>query len=402
MTEDVFIGRQPICKERAVVFGYELLSREHDLSRAALENDDKAAAVTNIKSSINMGLEKLAGQDLAFVGVSKDFLVNGFGPSLPKGRVVLEIPGDTVMDEPFVDSVAQLSKDGYAIALDNYKNPDQIKPIAEFTDIAKIDIQAVNYEEVVRRFISLRQSDVKPLAHNVETREEYEFCRKLGFDYYQGFFFCKPDVATHKKIPFNRLSTLHLLAKLQDPNISTQDLERAVAQNLAITYKVLRYLNSPALAFSRKIESIRHAVVLVGTRLLSNWSSLAMLESIEDKPREIMVTAMVRAHMCQQLGTALRQKNVDQFFTVGLLSIIDALLDRPLRESLLVLPLADNVKEALLEHEGLMGAALDCVQAYEHADWENAKCPGLDEKTVREAYLTSVVSTRSMMQAFVN
>src|SRR4051812_20693984 len=100
MTEDVFIGRQPICKERAVVFGYELLSREHDLSRAALENDDKAAAVTNIKSSINLGLEKLAGQDLAFVGVSKDFLVNGFGPSLPKGRVVLEIPGDTVMDEP--------------------------------------------------------------------------------------------------------------------------------------------------------------------------------------------------------------------------------------------------------------------------------------------------------------
>jgi EAL and modified HD-GYP domain-containing signal transduction protein len=260
----------------------------------------------------------------------------------------------------------------------------------------------VNYEEVVRRFISLRQSDVKLLAQNVETREDYEFCRKLGFDYYQGFFFCKPDLATHKKIPFNRLSTMHLLAKLQDPNISTQDLERAVAQNLAITYKVLRYLNSSFLALPRKIESIRHAVVLVGTRLLSNWASLAMLESIEDKPREIMVTAMVRAHMCQQLGTALRQRNVDQFFTVGLLSVIDALLDRPIREALLVLPLADEVKQALIEHEGLMGTVLDCAIAYERADWDKAKCPGLDDKTIREAYLSSVVATRFMMQAFVN
>jgi EAL and modified HD-GYP domain-containing signal transduction protein len=402
MTEDVFIGRRPICKERAEIFGYELLSRENDLTQQALSNHNPTTAAAYVKSSMDMGLEKLAGHDLAFVEVSRDFLVNGLADSLPKSRVVLEIPGNTVMDEVFVESVAKVSNEGYAIALADYRSPEQIKPIEPYTDIAKIDVQAVNYEEVVRRFISLRQSEVKLLADNVQTREEYEFCRKLGFDYYQGFFFCDPDVATHKKIPYNRLSTLHLLAKLQDPNISTQDLERAVAQNLAITYKVLRYLNSSALAFHRKIDSIRHAVVLVGTRLLSNWASLAMLESIEDKPREIMVTAMVRAHMCQQLGTALRQKNVEQFFTVGLISVMDALLDRPLRESLLVLPLSDKIKHALLEHEGLMGEALDCVKAYERADWENAKCAGLDEATIREAYLTSVMSTRSMMNAFVN
>lgn len=402
MKEDVFVGRQPICKERAEVFGYELLCRENQLVRTALKLEDQATAAADVKTSIDLGLEKLAGKDLAFVGVNREFLMGGFCSSLPKSRVVLEIPGDTEMDSAFVDSVAKLSNEGYAIALDNYESVDQIRPIEQFTDIAKIDIRSVNYEEVVRRFISLRQSDVKLLAENVDTREDYEFCRKLGFDYYQGFFFCMPDVATHKKIPFNRLSTIHLLAKLQDPNISTQDLERAVAQNLAITYKVLRYLNSSALALPRKIESIRHAVVLVGTRLLSNWASLAMLESIEDKPREVMVTAMVRAHMCQLLGTALNQRNVDQFFTVGLLSVIDALLDRPIREALLVLPLADNVKHALIEHEGLMGTVLECVTAYERADWDKAKCPGLDDKSLRDAYLRSVVATRSMMQAFMN
>ena len=402
MTEDVFVGRKPICKEKAEVFGYELLCRQNDLAEAAFKDQDQAAAADLVKSLIDTGLDKLAGQDQAFLKITRDFLLSDFCSSLPKERVVLQIPGDTTVDRPVVDSIAKLSNNGYAIALDNFVDADQIRSIAEFTDIAKIDIQQRDYEATVRQFISLRQFNVKLLADNVDTRDEYEFCRKLGFDYYQGFFFCKPDVATHKKIPFNRLSTLHLLAKLQDPDISPRDLERAVAQNLAITHKLLRYLNSPALSFPRKIESIRHAAMLVGTQLLSHWASLAMLESIEDKPRELMVTAMVRANMCQQLGVALRQKNVDQFFTVGLLSVMDALLDRPMREALLVLPLADNVKHALLEHEGLMGAALDCIKAYERADWGNAGCTDLGEKIVRDAYLTSVVSSRGMMQAFLN
>ena len=400
MTEDVFVGRQPICKEKAEVFGYELLCRQNILAEAAFKDQDQAAAADLVKSLIDTGLDKLAGQDQAFLKITRDFLLSDFCSSLPKERVVLEIPGDTTVDRPVVDSIAKLSNNGYAIALDNFVDGDQIRPVAGFTDIAKVDIQEGNYEATVQQFLSLRQFNVKLLAENVHTRDEYEFCRKLGFDYYQGFFFCKPDVATHKKIPFNRLSTLHLLAKLQDPDISPQDLERAVAQNLAITHKVLRYLNSPALSFPKKIESIRHAAMLVGTQLLSHWASLAMLESIEDKPRELMVTAMVRANMCRQLGAALHQKNVDQFFTVGLLSVMDALLDRPMREALLVLPLADNVKHALLEHEGLMGAALDCIKAYERADWEKARCADLDEKIIREAYLTSVVSSRDMMQAF--
>ena len=402
MTDDVFAGRQPICKEKAEVVGYELLWQQNGLAEAAFKDQDRAVAADLVKSAIDTGLDKLAGQDLAFVKITRDFLLSDFCSSLPRERVVLEIPSDTTVDRPLVHSIAKLSNNGYAIALDNFVGGDQIRPIAEFVDIAKIDIQEGDYEATVRQFISLRQFNVKLIAENVETRAEFEFCRKLGFDYYQGFFFCKPDVVTHKKIPFNRLSTLHLLAKLQDPNISLQDLESAVAQNLAIAHKVLRYLNSPALSFPQQIESIRHAVMLVGTRLLSHWASLAMLESIEDKPRELMVTAMVRANMCRELGAALSQKNVDQFFTVGLLSVMDALLDRPMQEALRVLPLADNVKHALVDHEGLLGEALDCIKAYERADWQKARCADLDEKIIRRAYLTSVVSSRDMMQAFLN
>ena len=166
MTEDVFVGRKPICKEKAEVFGYELLCRQNDLAEAAFKDQDQAAAADLVKSLIDTGLDKLAGQDQAFLKITRDFLLSDFCSSLPKERVVLQIPGDTTVDRPVVDSIAKLSNNGYAIALDNFVDADQIRPIAEFTDIAKIDIQQRDYEATVRQFISLRQFNVKLLADN--------------------------------------------------------------------------------------------------------------------------------------------------------------------------------------------------------------------------------------------
>jgi c-di-GMP phosphodiesterase len=224
----------------------------------------------------------------------------------------------------------------------------------------------------------------------------------VGFDYYQGYFFCEPQIVSEQKVLCNRLSTLHILARLQDPEISMDELEHAVGQDLAITYRILRYLNSPVHALPRKIESIRHAIALVGTGLICNWASLILLEQIEDKPRELMITTMVRAHMCQQLGAAMYQPRLDQFFTVGLLSSIDALLDRPMKEALEGLPLIDEVKDAVLDKKGLMGEALDCVQAYERGDWDQTSCGKLDEKSIRDAYLSSVMQTRSVEQELIS
>ena len=184
--------------------------------------------------------------------------------------------------------------------------------------------------------------------------------------------------------------------------VAVEELERAVGQDLAIAYRLLRYLNSPIHALPRKIESIRHAVTLVGTSLIGNWASLVLLGRIEDKPRELMITAMIRAHMCQQLGAAMYQRNVEQFFTVGLLSLVDALLDRPMPEALEFLALTGEVKAALVNHTGLMGVALECVQAYERGDWDHTRCRNLDEKTIRDAYLSSVAWTRTITQELVN
>ena len=149
-------------------------------------------------------------------------------------------------------------------------------------------------------------------------------------------------------------------------------------------------------------DSIRHAIALVGTDLIRRWASVIWLESIEEKPRELMVMSMVRAHMCQQLGIAAGARNVDQYFTVGLLSLMDALLDRPMSKVLPELPLVDSVKHALENHTGSMGAALQCVEAYERCDWERAAFANLEEKKIREAYLSSVAWSRAVIHELVN
>ena len=399
--DKAFVGRQPIYRDGVEVFAYELLSRNSELNRAAFTDGDKATADVLLNTFIEIGLDRVVGPNLAFVNVTRNFILSDYCQSLPKDRVVLEIVGDTLIDKPLVDALSQLSRAGYSIALDNFVYSQQLRPLVEITDIVKINVQALGRERVAEQAKLLREFNVKLLAEKVETHEDYDYCKKLGFDYYQGYFFCKPQVVSENKVPFNRLSTLHLLAKLQDPKISIDELEHAVGQNLAIVYRILRYLNSPMHALTRKVESLRHAIALVGTRLICNWASLILMEAIEDKPRELMVTAMVRSHMCQQLGVALGQRNLDQFFTVGLLSLTDALVDKPMREALQTLPLIDEVRDAILNHEGLMGEALDCVQAYERCDWDQTTCHGLDEKKIKEAYLSSVVWTRRSMEELV-
>lgn len=398
----VFVGRQPIYRDGIDVFAYELLSRDSELNRAAFLDGDRATAQVLLNTFIDIGLDQVVGPNLAFVNVTRNFVLSDYCLSLPKGRVVLELDQDTTCDGPLMEALLRLSRSGYSIALDNFIYRDELRPLLALADIVKVDVQALGSEGVASQVQALREFEVKLLAQKVESHEDYAYCRDLGFDYYQGYFFCKPQILSERaKIPFNRLSTLRLLVKLQHPEISLDELEIAVGQDVAISYRILRYLNSPAHALQRQVESIRHAISLVGTRLISNWASLILLDAIEDKPRELMVTAMVRAHMCQQLGVAMSYRNLDQFFTVGLLSLLDAILDRPMPEALQELPLIDEVKGALLEKSGPLGAALGCIQAYEQADWDNTSCGDLDERSIRDAYLRSVNHTRDYVAEVV-
>jgi EAL and modified HD-GYP domain-containing signal transduction protein len=400
--ESAFVGRQPIYRDGVEVFAYELFSRNNELAQAAFAKGDTVAAEALLHEFIDVGLDRVVGPHPAFVNVTRDFILNDYPWLLPKNGVVLQIAGDTTPESALLKSLSQLSRTGYSIALNNFVYRDEIRPLAEMADIVKLNIRSLDRGAVSDHVQALRPLNVKLLAEEVETHEDYQRCKEAGFDYYEGYFFCKPQVSGDQSLPSNRLSTLHLLSKLQDPDISLSDLERAVAQDVAMSYRILRYLNSPINALPRKVESLRHAISLVGTSLIRRWASVIWLESVEDKPRELMIMSMVRAHMCQQLGAAMGAKNVDQFFTAGLLSLLDALLDRPMATILQDLPLIDPVKDALLIRGGTMGEALNCIQAYERCDWEHSSCANLDEKKIREAYLSSVAWSRAVIHELVN
>ncbi len=393
--DKAFVGRQPIYRHGVDVFAYELLSRDSALNRAAFTDGDRATARLLLETFVDIGLDQIVGPKTAFVNVTPNFLLSNYCTSLPKDRVVLEIDARTPVDQVLLERLSNLSKAGYRIALDNFGFHETQDPLLTVANIVKVDTRAVAPETIAEQTAVLRKTEVKLLAQKVETYEAYEHCKQLGFDYYQGYFFCRPQIVSQRKIPADRLSILNLLAKLQDPQITIDELELAVGQTLGISYRILRYLNSPLHGLTRKIISLRHGIALVGTRLISNWASMMLLEGIDDKPRELMITTIVRAHMCRQLGVAMRQRNMDQFFTVGLLSLIDAVTDRPMTEVLELLPLVEEVKNAILDRAGLMGTALKCVEAYEQCNWEHARCGDLSESEIRQAYLNSVAWARA-------
>jgi EAL and modified HD-GYP domain-containing signal transduction protein len=246
----------------------------------------------------------------------------------------------------------------------------------------------------------LRHYDVQLLAEKVETQEDFTYYKTLGFEYFQGYFFCRPDVVKGQRSPTNRLVILELLAKLQSPGITFRELEAFISRDVSLSYKVLRAANTAIYTRARKVESIHQALQLVGLTTMTNIVSLFLLANIDDKPHELLVTAMVRAKMCEQLAKLMQQHNSATFFTVGLLSVLDAFVDRPMPDILLTLPLADEIVEALLAHEGMLGAALRCVLAYERGDWETVQNLGCPRDLLVKTYLEALRWATEMHNTF--
>jgi len=400
--QEGFFGRQPIYKDGVDVFAYELFSHNNERSQAAFGNGDTVTAEALLHECIHVGLQGVAGKHPAFVNASREFILNDYSWFLPKEGVFLQIGGDAKPDDAFLRATSHLKQAGYSIALKDFAYSEETRPLANIADIVKVNVRSDECDLLAKQMDNIRSLNVKVLAQGIETQEDYTAAKTLGADYFEGYFFCKPNPAASKQIPHNRLSTLQLLATLQTPDATLEQLERALGQDLAMSHRILRYVNSPMNPSLRKVDSIRHAISLVGTNLISQWAGVIWLGSIEEKPRELMVMSAIRAHMCQQLGVAMNCAHPDQFFTAGLLSLLDALMDSPMDSILKELPLISPVKEALLNRSGMMGEAIKCVEAYERCDWAGTVCGKLNESTIREAYLTGVLWARSALNELAN
>lgn len=376
---DIFVGKQPIYNQNLGVYGYELLFRsgQDNLANIDITSADSATSTTIINSFMEMGLEKLVGNRKAFLNLTNRFLTDENALPLMPENVILEVLEDIEVNSGLIQGLKSLKKRGFTIALDDYIYNPSHKPMISLASIIKIDIMQLDEKELIRHVKHLSKFKTKLLAEKIETLDEFEFCQDLGFEYFQGYFLSKPRIVKSESLPTNKLSLLNLLATLQNPDADIEELEEAIGFDVAISYKILKLINSAFFNTQSKIDSIKQAIVMLGRNQLRSWASMLALSNLEDRPSEMMHLAMTRAKMCELLAEKTNQAARESYFTVGLFSALDILMERELAEVIQPLPLSEDVVAALLHKQGVLGEALRCVLAYEVSDFSNSHFQGL-------------------------
>jgi c-di-GMP phosphodiesterase len=387
---DVFIGRQPIFNAHLDVVAYELLFRDTTENRARILDGDRATARVFSNAFMELGLDLVTGKHPALINMTRDFVMGDFARLFPQERVLLEILEDVHVDAELVERVRALRNEGYRIVLDDFVYRDDLKPLVELAHMVKLDVRILDRNELREHVKVLRKYPLQLLAEKVETHDELQYCKDLGFHYFQGYFLSRPQLIQGRRPPADRLALLRLLARVNDPRVDIDDLEKIIAADISLAYKLLRYINSAFFSTSAKVSSIRHALVFLGLRLVRAWVNLVILSGIVDKPSELVATGMIRAKMCELLATEAQSDRVEAAFTVGLFSILEALMDQPMADILAELPLDDELTGALKNRSGKLGEIVACVVAFERGEWENVRHGELTSVQIQKCYFEAL------------
>lgn len=405
---EAYVARQPILDEKLELYAYELLYRPHKTAQAANVLDPNVAASQVIVGALtNIGLDELIGGARAFVNITGNLLASGIGDLLPPDRTVVELLEHVEPTPEVVEAVRTLKQRGYRVALDDFEYHPRFEPLLQLADVIKLDVLNRSPAEIAASIEPLRANGrgdrLELLAERVETHAVFEACRDLGCTLFQGYFFSRPHTVTGRDIPASKVAALRLLGALNDPSAEFSDFEAVFRTDVSLSYKLLRYLNSPANGLRREVSSIQQALVLLGVNNLRKWASLVLFcESAEEKPPALVQGALSRARFCEHLARHV-DLEATSAFTVGMFSLLDALLDRPKEEVLARLPLDAAVDRALREGEGKLGSLLQLARAWERGDWpgvETARAVlGLDPDAATEAYVEAARWAGEMSQA---
>jgi len=392
------VARQPVLTGNETVFGYELLFRDGIADYFSAPDTD-AASRSTLDASILLGLDVLCDGRRAFINCTRDLLLNDFLMLLQSDRVVAEILETVRADEEVIAACRRLKQAGYMIALDDFVPGDPREPLTRLADIIKVDVRRSSLAESTAIF---RQSGerCRLLAEKVETREEFVATRDAGFTYFQGYLFRKPELMRTREIPANRLNYLRLLRAVSRLEFDPEELENAIKGEASLCYRLLRYLNSPLFSFPAEIRSVRHALAMLGEREVRRWVRLATtLIAGHSRSSELVLSAMVRARFCELLAPSLPPRNCD-LFLVGLLSLMDAILEIPMSMVLEGLALDRATRAVLLGESGALSPIYELMLAQENGRWEKvahlASKLGLRGSLVAECHWKAMQWARQM------
>lgn len=395
---NIFVGRQPIYTPSIEIFGYELLYRTKENTQTLRLAGDKAFSQVIFNTFIEIGIEKIIEDKLAFIQVDRAYLTGKLPLPFPKEQIVMGISRWVEMDDELLVSIDSLRNQGYWFALEDHPDLELNERITKSINILKLNIHQFPLSLLRDRVLDFRRFPCRLLADHVETQDEYEACKEYGFDFFQGNFLSKPKLIHGRRLPARRFSLLKLLTCLYDPDVDMRELEELIRQDVSLSYRLLRMVNSVFYALDTKVESIRHALVILGLKQIRAWLTILAMSEVNDRSTTLMTTAMIRGKMCELLAQSEGYKQEDRFFTVGLLSILDAIMDLPMVEVLESLPLTDDINSALMEHKGPIGGILDCVISYENGEWNNVETTDISPTVLRESYLASIAWASEISQ----
>jgi EAL and modified HD-GYP domain-containing signal transduction protein len=387
--QDIFIGRQPIYNENLGVWAYELLFRSQDYSIEDI-GENAATAQVVINSFFEIGIEKLVDSRRVAINASERLLQEVDTLPILPNKVILEIPPTIDVSLQLFESLKKLSAMGFTIALDDCVEKPNLQPLVPLASIIKVNVRRIQGYMGERYLRKLKKLKKPLLALKVESLAEYETYRDLGFSYFQGYFLSRPRTLKATKLSESKLSVINLIRAIYDRDTENPEIIRLISADITLSYKLLKLINSPLFGLCTKIDSIKQAVVLLGRKILRTWVSMLALSTIDDRPAEITMIAMTRAKMCELLAEKAGLSSKESFFTVGIFSALNLLMDAPLDRVVESLPLSDSVRSALLDKEGRMGDALYCTLAYEHSNWKHISFHGLSTRQIIESYLQAI------------
>ena len=365
-----FIARQPIFDPSEQVYGYELLFRSGPENRYNAEDGD-AATLDVVDNFLTTSARTLTAGRKAFINCTRQFLVKDYATLLPKEQVIIEILEPIEPDAEVLAACRKLRAAGYAIALDDFVYAEKFRPFIEFANIIKIDFRLTAPTERQQAVPRFARQDLELLAEKVETRAEFAEARSSGYTYFQGYFFCKPQIVPTRHIPAYKLNYLRLLKAINKAELDRDEVVALIDREVSLCYKLLRLLNSPLFGFLSEIRSTRHALSLLGDHEVRKWASVAAVLGIAgNKPHELVLTSLTRGRCCELLAPKRGTRPEEQsMFLLGVFSLMDALLGRPISEVVSEIALPDPVRAAILGRPNRYWKTLELVKAIEGGKW---------------------------------
>ena len=405
---EVLIARQAILDRDRRLYGYELLFRS-DPQRNAFDGTTAAAATMQVLSNIllSIGADNLLGGKKAFVNFDDHLLEKNMYRALPRESLVIEILETVAPTQSLLDLCRSIQSQGYTVALDDFADSPDYEALARTANVIKVDLRLGSREEQARLVRTYKRPDVLMLAEKVETDAEFQWARQIGFDLFQGYFFARPVVVHSRQIPALKTTCLRLLKEVQRDTLDLDRVGKLIHEDVSLTYRWLRYANSALFQQREKFQSIASALLSLGEDNIRRWVALATLPMLAtDKPNELIKLSLMRARFCELLAGAARSASPTDAFLVGMFSLLDALIDRPIADSLRTLDLKPEITSAILgigSEAGFLSRIIQLVQSYERAEWAEVDvwCTicGLAPAETGDAYLDAAEWTHSILQS---